>query len=159
RMSTHTARLPIVGAAVLVAFGVNLALYELGRAAGGSFTYIQSGNKTTVDALAVTIMSVGPLVVGLGLVACLAPRWPRLITAAKIAAPMLALATIALMTVPAHFDTTSTIFLASMHLALIPISLLAIAALDQRHSSLPARPRATAVVRTSRATDSAAKRQ
>jgi hypothetical protein len=96
RISTHATRVPIVGAAVMVALGVNLALYELGRAAGGSFTYIQSGNKTTVDALAVAIMSVGPLVVGLGLIACLAPRWPRLMTAAKIAAPVLALATISI---------------------------------------------------------------
>lgn len=121
----------IVGIAAVVALAANLAIYGIGRAAGGTFSYTQSGNRSTVDAVAVTIMSVGPLTVGLGVLAWLAPRWPALIRAGKIAVPVLALGTIALMTVPAHFDTTSTMFLSGMHVALIPISLHALAALER----------------------------
>jgi hypothetical protein len=122
-------RYAVIIIAVVLALAVNLVIYAIGRAAGGAFTYTQSGKTSTVDAVAITFLSTGPLTVGLTLVAILARRWPVLINAAKIASPALALATIALMTIPAHFETTSTMFLASMHLMLIPISVLALTAL------------------------------
>ena len=125
---------------VTIAVGVNLALYGIGRAAGGTFSYVQSGNRNSVVALGVSIMSAGPLIAGLGLLALLLPRWPGLIRSARFVVWLLALGTIALLTVPAHFDTTGTVFLSCMHLALIPISLLAIAA---RHADDRQQPRGT----------------
>lgn len=142
---TPLRRLVTVGIAVAVALGVNLALYGIGRAAGGHFAYTQSGRPNTVDAASVAIMSIGPLAVGLAAVAGLAPRWPALITAARIVAPILALGTIALMTLPAHFDPTSTVILSCMHSALVPIALLAIAAFERDASpSLALRRRSAA---------------
>jgi hypothetical protein len=86
--------------AIVLALAVNLVIYAIGRAAGGAFTYTQSGRTSTVDAVAITFLSTGPLTVGLTLVAILSRRWPVLINAAKIASPALALATIALMRTP-----------------------------------------------------------
>lgn len=129
RSTVPSNRYAVIIIAIVLALAVNLVIYAIGRAAGGAFTYTQSGKTSTVDAVAVTFLSVGPLAVGLTLVAILSRRWPVLINAAKIASPALALATIALMTIPAHFDTTSTMFLATMHLTLIPVSVLALTAL------------------------------
>jgi RsiW-degrading membrane proteinase PrsW (M82 family) len=129
RSTVLSRRYAVIIIAIVLALAVNLVIYAIGRAAGGAFTYTQSGRTSTVDAVAITFLSTGPLTVGLTLVAILSRRWPVLINAAKIASPALALATIALMTIPAHFDTTSTMFLASMHLTLIPISVLALTAL------------------------------
>lgn len=125
-------RRAVVIIAIVCALAVNLTIYAIGRAAGGSFIYTQAGAKITVDPLAITFMTVLPLAVGLTLVAWLSRRWPLLITAAKIIGPALALATVALMTVPAHFDGTSTLFLSSMHLALVPITLLSLSMLARR---------------------------
>jgi RsiW-degrading membrane proteinase PrsW (M82 family) len=129
RSTVLSRRYAVIIIAIVLTLAVNLVIYAIGRAAGGAFTYTQSGKTSTVDAVAITFLSTGPLTVGLTLVAILSRRWPVLINAAKIASPALALATIALMTIPAHFDTTSTMFLASMHLTLIPISVLALTAL------------------------------
>lgn len=119
----------VIALAVLAALGCNLVSYAIGRAAGAGFSYTRSGTRTSVDALAITVMTVGPLTVGLVLVVLLSRRWPRLYQAAKLLAPALALATIALMTVPAGFDTTSTYFLSGMHVVLVPVSLIALTAL------------------------------
>jgi hypothetical protein len=72
---------------VVGVLALNLLIYVVGRAWGGAFTYTQSGKPTSVDALAVASMSVGPAAIGLTLVAWLSRRWPVLITTAKIIAP------------------------------------------------------------------------
>lgn len=133
RSSAPSGPSAVIVIAVASALATNMVIYAMGRAAGGAFTYTQSGTKSTVDAVAIALMSVVPLAVGLTVVALLSPRWPPLIKAAKIIAPALALATIVLMTIPAHFDTTSTLFLASTHLAIIPITVLALTALAGGH--------------------------
>jgi Family of unknown function (DUF6069) len=133
--STRSTNLPnrstVVVVTVIGLLAVNLLIYVIGRASGGAFIYRQSGKPTRVDAVAVAIMSVVPLTIGLTLVASLSRRWPALITTAKVLAPTLAVATIGLITLPARFDTASTLFLAAMHLALIPATLLALAAMAQ----------------------------
>jgi hypothetical protein len=63
----------IVAAAGDVATVVNLMVYEIGRAAGGSFRFTASGVPAEVDAVTVAGFSVVPLVVGLTAVALLAP--------------------------------------------------------------------------------------
>lgn len=132
RLAALPRRLAVIIIAIVCALAVNLVIYATGRAAGGSFTYTQSGRTSTVDAVAVAFLSVGPLTVGLALVALLSQQWPVLINAAKVASPALALVTIALMTIPADFDTTSTLFLATMHLTLISVSLIALTAFARR---------------------------
>jgi hypothetical protein len=79
----------------------------------------------------------------LALIAALSRKWPAAIRVARIAAPTLAVATIAVMTIPAGFDTTSTLALATMHLATIPAALLALNTLPRHpgHSTQQARSR------------------
>ena len=111
---------PVLSAVVGVVIGVvafNLLIYLAGRAIGGTFRYMQSGQLTRVDVVAVSVMSAIPLTIGLALTAWLSRPWPGVITTAKVVAPVLAVATIWVMTIPAHFDTTSTWCLAAMHLA------------------------------------------
>jgi len=113
----------------------NLLLYATGRAFGAGFTYAHDGKAIRVDAAAIAFMSVIPLTVGLTVVAWLSRTWPVLITTAKVAIAVLAIATIGLMTIPAGFDTTSTLFLAATHITLVPASVLALTALDPRSRS------------------------
>jgi hypothetical protein len=133
RRSTDVAHhAPMIAGTIMAALTLNLVLYAVGRARGGQFTYAQNGAATTVDPLAITIMTVLPLATGLSLVAWLSPKWPPLLTVAKFVVPVVAIGTIGLMTIPAHFDTTSTLFLATMHLALIPATLLALGWLSRQ---------------------------
>lgn len=110
----------------------NLAIYAIGRAFGGAFTYRQNGTTVRVDAVAITILSLVPLATGLALIAALSRTWPTAIRVARIAAPILAVVTIAVMTIPAGFDTTSTISLTAMHLATIPAALVALRTLAEQ---------------------------
>jgi fermentation-respiration switch protein FrsA (DUF1100 family) len=134
RASTNTGRLGVIAAALAGLLLTNLAIYAIGHALGGAFTYTQSGAPVRVDPAAITIMSLAPLATGLALIAALSRKWPPAIRAARIAAPTLAVATIAVMTIPAGFDTASTVALATMHLATIPAALLALNTLPRRPS-------------------------
>lgn len=120
------ARPVVVVAAGAVAAAVNLVVYAAGRAAGGSFRFTASGVPAEVDAATVAGFSVVPLVVGLIVVALLAPRAAWVGRAALIAGPLLAAGTVPLMTLPADFDTASTVALSICHLTLIPIVVLAV---------------------------------
>jgi hypothetical protein len=132
RSTRPTNRVAVVALAAVGALACNLMLYVIGRACGGTFTYVQNGKTIRVDAAAVAIMSVVPLTVGLALAAWLSRTWPPVTAIAKGVAAILAVATIGLMTVPAGFDTTSTLFLATMHLALVPAAVVALEALASR---------------------------
>lgn len=60
--STGVRPLPrTLAVAVASALAVNLLVYAVGRAVGGSFTYAQAGKLTKVDVLSVAVMSAGPL--------------------------------------------------------------------------------------------------
>jgi hypothetical protein len=69
---------------------------------------------------------------GLSLVTLLAPRFGWVIPAATLVAPLLAVVTIVIMTLPADLDAVSTATLAACHLALAPISVLAVRAIGTR---------------------------
>lgn len=60
-----------------------------------------------------------------------------------VVAPSLAVVTIFAMTVPADFDTTSTIALGLCHLALVPITILSLKALRSTATATPAAPATT----------------
>jgi Family of unknown function (DUF6069) len=124
----------MIAAALAGLLLTNLALYAIGRAFGGAFTYTQNGVPVRVDPVAITIMSLAPSASGLALIAALSRKWPAAIRVARIAAPTLAVATVAVMTIPAGFDTTSAVALAAMHLATIPAALVALHALPRRPS-------------------------
>ncbi len=132
RPISRAKRRTTVACVLLGTCAFNLLLYVAGRAFGGTFAYTRQGKLIGVDAVAVTIMSVIPLAVGITIVGALSRRWPRLITVAKIVGPVLAVVTIGLMTVPAGFDTTSTLFLSMMHLVLAPAAVFALRALAPR---------------------------
>jgi hypothetical protein len=120
-------------AAVIAAvLALNLVVYVVGRASGATFRYTHGGNVAQVDVAAVTVMSVLPLATGLALTAWLSRRRPVLILIAKVVAPVLAVATIGAMTIPARFDATSALSLSTMHLTLIPAALYAVAGFAPR---------------------------
>jgi hypothetical protein len=119
----------VVLVAVTGALVLNLSIYLVGRACGGAFTYTQGGKLRRVDATAVALLSAVPALISLTVIAWLSSRWPTLISAAKVIGPLMAVATIGLMTLPAGFDTTTTLSLSAMHLSLVPATWLALRAL------------------------------
>lgn len=133
RSTASTGRAGVIVMAVTGAVVLNLSIYLVGRACGGAFTYTQGGKPSRVDATAVALMSAVPALIGLMVVAWLSPRWPTVITAAKVIGPLMAVATIGLMTLPARFDTTTTLSLTAMHLTLIPVTWLALRTLAPLH--------------------------
>ncbi|MFF5171913.1 DUF6069 family protein [Micromonospora sp. NPDC000089] len=123
----------LAGAAAVV---TNLVLYELGRAAGGTFRFTSAGGPAEVDAITVAGFSAVPLLIALAAVALLAPRAPWTVRAALVVGPVLAVGTIAAMTLPADFDRASTTTLALCHLALAPIIIVAVVAIGRRSAAL-----------------------
>jgi hypothetical protein len=119
----------VVGGAVIVAVAVNLAIYAVGRAAGATFEFTASTGPATVSAGTVAGFTAVPLLVGLTVAALLRRRWTWVLPAALVIAPVLAVATIVVMTIPADLDTASTVTLACCHLALVPVVVLALRAL------------------------------
>ncbi|MEV6304283.1 DUF6069 family protein [Actinoplanes sp. NPDC051861] len=131
-------RAAVVAAAVAAAVVVNLVVHGIGRAAGGTFRFTAATGPAEVDAITVTGFSAVPLLIGLTVVALLAPFASWVTRAALIAGPALAVGTILGMTVPADFDTTSTVTLALCHLTLVPIIVVAVRALARRAETVRA---------------------
>ncbi|SBT43145.1 DUF6069 family protein [Micromonospora auratinigra] len=129
-MSRHSpaATVALAGA---TAVAVNLILYGVGRAVGGTFRFTTSGGPAEVDAVTVAGFSAVPLLVGLTAVALLAPRAAWVVRVALVVGPLLAIGTIALMTLPTDFDTASKATLALCHLTLVPITIAAVIAVDR----------------------------
>lgn len=111
---------------MVTAVALKLLLYTVGRLAGGDFTFTRGNTDAHVDAVTVAGFSTVPLALGLSVVALLAPRAPWVARVAIVVAPLLAVATIAIMTIPVDLDPVSTVTLASCHLTLVPISIAAI---------------------------------
>ena len=122
----------IVVAAVAAAIVINLAIYAIGRASGGEFLFTASSETAEVDALTVAGFTAVPLSVGMALAALLSLKWPWIIRVALVVGPVLALVTIAIMTIPADFDLASTIALALCHVALVPVMIVGLLAMSRR---------------------------
>ena len=116
-------RAAVVALAVGAAVAVNLGVHAVGRAAGGTFRFTSASGPAEVDAVTVAGFSAVPLLLGLAAVALLAARAAWITRAALIAGPLLAVGTIVVMTLPADFDTVSTVTLALCHLTLERCSL------------------------------------
>lgn len=136
-------RARIVLTAVGAAVAINLAIYAVGRAIGGTFVFTQAAEPITVDAATVAGFTAAPLLAGLVLVALTAQRWPWVVSAALVVAPALAVVTIIAMTLPADFDTTSTVALGLCHLTLVPVTILSLRAF--RAAATPAKPNTSPV--------------
>jgi hypothetical protein len=122
----------VVAVTVVAAVVANLAVFLAGRAAGGTFEFSGAGTQMRVDAATVAGFTAVPLLVGLVVVALLGPRLPWVHPVALVVAPLLAVVTIGVMTLPADLDTTSTVALALCHLVLVPASVLGVLALRRR---------------------------
>ncbi|MFK4041360.1 DUF6069 family protein [Nonomuraea wenchangensis] len=121
-----------VVATVTAALLLNLAIYGLGRAAGGGFRFTAAGRPAEVDALTVAGFTALPLLVGMTVVAVLARIWPWVVPTALVVAPAIALGTIPVMTIPADFDDPSKIALALCHVALAPVTVAGLLGLRRR---------------------------
>jgi hypothetical protein len=122
-------RASVVGVTVLVARVSNLATLGAGLTAGGDFGSTAADDRLTVGADGVAMLTIVPLLIGMTLAAVLSRRWPVVLRIGMFAGPALALATIGFMTIPADLDTTSTVFLSLMHVALVPVTILGLRAL------------------------------
>ena len=122
-------RAVVVAGTVLAATVVNLVILAVGRSAGGDFEFTSGDDRLTVGADGVAMLTIIPLLVGMTLAAVLSLRWPAVLRIGMFVGPALALATIAFMTISADLDTTSTIFLSLMHIALVPVTVLGLRAL------------------------------
>jgi hypothetical protein len=135
----------IILIAVAAAVLVNLAVYAGGVLLGGGFVFTTPNGPARVDAATVIGFSALPLAVGLICTAVLARWWRRVFGVAMVVATVLAVGTIAVMTVPSDHDAVAKVTLAVCHLTLVPITLVAVSALRERTRQLrageaPARP-------------------
>jgi hypothetical protein len=125
-------RILIIVAGVGTAVVLNLIVYALGRAAGGTFHFTSSSGPAVVDGVTVAAFSAVPLLAGLVAVALLAPLGAWVTRTALVLGPLLAIGTIAVMTVPTDLDVTSKVALALCHVVLVPIILVTVRALGRR---------------------------
>jgi len=135
---SERSRAAVVALGGATAVAVNLVIYGVGRAAGGTFRFTSATGPAEVDAITVAGFSAVPLLTGLTAVALLAPFAAWVARAALVIGPALALGTILVMTVPTDFDKTSKAALALCHLALVPISIVAVRAIARRAQTIRA---------------------
>ncbi|MFJ8582801.1 DUF6069 family protein [Micromonospora sp. NPDC093277] len=131
-------RAAVVALGGVTAVAVNLVVYSVGRAAGGTFQFTSSSGPAEVDAVTIAGFTAVPLLVGLAAVALLAPFAAWVVRAALVVGPVLAVGTVALMTLPTDLDTASKAALALCHLALIPITIAAVVAIGRRAQAIRA---------------------
>ena len=113
--------------ALAVAAGVlvNELLLGLGHLLSGTFTYTTSGEATEVTVVSVLVMTAGALTLGVALLAAVARWWPAMLRTAAAIGCFLAVATIAVMTIPVDLDSASTTCLAMMHVVVGTILIVA----------------------------------
>lgn len=116
----------------LIALAINLVVYAIGTIAGASFDFTVDGTSEHVYALLLAAFTVIPMVVGLTLVALLARWWPQVIPLALVIAPVLAIGTIFIMTLPTDLDTASTVTLAITHVVVAVVTVAGVLALRGR---------------------------
>lgn len=122
----------IIIATALTALAINLVVYAIGTIAGASFDFTVDGASEHVYALLLAAFTVIPIVLGLTLVTLLARWWHQVIPLALVIAPVLAIGTIFIMTLPTDLDTASTITLAITHVVVAIVTVAGILALRGR---------------------------
>ena len=125
----------IIVIGVAAAVGVNLIIYALGVLAGGSFVFTSAYGPARVGAAVVAGFTAVPLTIGLVLTAIIGRWWRPVFTGAAVVASFLALSTIFVMTVPSDHDLVAKVTLGLCHVALVPVTLIVLAALSRRRLS------------------------
>nr|WP_194817178.1 DUF6069 family protein [Nocardia sp. XZ_19_385] len=125
-----TARIPALSRPVAV-FGAigaallaNVLVWLIGAAAGGTFEMTDAGQTASVAPGGIIVLTIVPLLIGLGAAALLSYKWVGVLRVAAVVGSVLAVGTIA-MTISADFDTASTIALSVTHLTLVPALVVA----------------------------------
>ncbi|MEV6561175.1 DUF6069 family protein [Nocardia sp. NPDC051756] len=113
---------------VAVSVAVNLVVWLIGEAAGGSFELVDRGVTTQVGAGTVISSAAIPLFVGMTLAALISYLWAGVLRVAQIVGGVLAVGTIGL-TISADFDTVTTVALSVMHLVLAPVLVVGLEAM------------------------------
>ncbi|MFD4439818.1 DUF6069 family protein [Nocardia sp. NPDC058519] len=114
----------VLGAAV-AAVVLNLIVWAIGAAAGGSFMVTMEGKVESVAPGGVILMSTVPLLIGLTVAVLVSYVWTGVLRTAGVVGSLLSIATIA-MTVDADFDAASTVALSVMHVVLVPVMVIAL---------------------------------
>ncbi|WP_067862739.1 DUF6069 family protein [Nocardia shimofusensis] len=126
----HTASIPALNrpvalfGAIGAALVANLVVWLIGAAAGGTFEMTDAGRVQSVAPGGIIVMTVVPMLIGLGAAVLLFYKWIGVLRVAAVIGSALAVATIG-MTVSADFDTVSTIALSITHLTLVPALVVA----------------------------------
>lgn len=123
--SWTTGRPVVVAAAVAGALVVNLVLWLIGLAAGGSFEHTDAGATVSAAPGGVILMTVVPLGVGLTVAVLLGMWWRGFVRIAQVVGALLPLATIT-GTLSADFDTASTVTLTLMHVVIAAVAVVAL---------------------------------
>lgn len=110
--------------AIAAALLANLVVWLIGAAAGGAFEMTDAGQVQSVAPGGIIMMTVVPMLIGLGAAVLLSYKWVGVLRLAAVIGSVLAVATIG-MTVSADFDTASTIALSITHLTLVPALVVA----------------------------------
>ncbi|MFB7877757.1 MULTISPECIES: DUF6069 family protein [unclassified Nocardia] len=110
---------------VVAAVVLNLIVWGIGAAAGGSFVVTDGDTVSDVAPGGVVIMSAVPLLIGLTAAVLVSYLWTGVLRVAEVVGSVLAVATIGL-TVAADFDTASTVALSVMHVVLVPVIVVAL---------------------------------
>lgn len=120
-----------IAAGALAAAVGNLVIFFIGRAAGGSFAFLDRGALHEISAWGVLLATVPPLVVGTGLAALLARWWPGVIRLAQVIGGGFALLTVAgpIMT---DADGATRVALALMHVVLAVAVVVSLEAIRRR---------------------------
>ncbi len=121
----------IVAIAVVGALVVNLAIWLIGLAAGGSFEFDNNGKIQSAAPGGVIVLSTVPLTIGLAIAVLLAAKWRVFIRIGQIVGALAALGTTA-NTFAVDFDATSTISLALMHVVVAVVAVAALEAVRKR---------------------------
>ncbi|MGW0023061.1 DUF6069 family protein [Rhodococcus sp. NPDC003383] len=125
RRSWTTGRPVVVVAAVAGALVLNLVLWLIGLAAGGSFEHTDAGATVSAAPGGVVLMTVVPLGIGLAVAVLLGLWWRGFLRIAQVVGALLPLATIA-GTLSADFDTASTVTLTLMHVVIAVVAVVAL---------------------------------
>lgn len=121
----------IIAAAAGGALVVNLVLWLIGAAAGGSFELTEAGERSDSAPGGVVVMTVIPLVVGLTLATVIALKWRGVIRIAQVIGAVAAVGSIAAPIIE-PFDGASTVALSLMHIVLAPVVVIALEAIGRR---------------------------
>lgn len=119
-MNRPVALFGAIGAALLA----NIVVWLIGAAAGGTFEMTDAGQVQSVAPGGIVMMTVVPMLIGLGAAVLLSYRWIGVLRLAAVIGSVIAVATIA-GTVSADFDTASTIALSISHMTLVPAMVVA----------------------------------